>query len=80
LEAVVPGTKRVQPVKRGKKLTLEFTQARGEKKHLKFDSSSMSDGTLRALGLLVCGSLPGTRASRAYCPWPPARRKPCENI
>ena len=53
LTAVVPSTKRVQPVKRGKKLTLEFTQEWGEKKYLKFDSSSMSDGTLRALGLLV---------------------------
>jgi len=53
LTAIVPNTIKVQPVKRGKKLTLEFTQEWGERKRLKFDSSSMSDGTLRALGLLA---------------------------
>jgi predicted ATPase len=53
LTAIVPNTKKVQPVKRGKKLTLEFTQEWGEKKRLRFDASSMSDGTLRALGLLA---------------------------
>ena len=53
LTAIVPNTKKVMPVKRGRKLTLEFTQEWGKTKRLKFDSSSMSDGTLRALGLLA---------------------------
>ena len=39
--------------KHGNKLTLEFTQEWGEKKRLKFEAFSMSDGTLRALGLLT---------------------------
>jgi len=53
LTSIVPNTMQVQPVKRGKKRTLEFTQEWGENKHLKFGASSMSDGTLRALGLLA---------------------------
>ena len=53
LTAIVPNTKKVMPVKRGRKLTLEFTQEWGKTNRLKFDSSSMSDGTLRALGLLA---------------------------
>jgi predicted ATPase len=53
LTAIVPNTTKVQPIKHGKKLTLEFTQEWGQKKRLKFESFSMSDGTLRALGLLA---------------------------
>jgi predicted ATPase len=53
LTAIVPNTRRVQPIKHGKKLSLEFTQEWGERKRLKFEAFSMSDGTLRALGLLT---------------------------
>ena len=53
LGSIVPNTTRVYPSKQGNKLTLEFTQEWGEKKRLKFEAFSMSDGTLRALGLLT---------------------------
>jgi predicted ATPase len=53
LATIVPNTTRVRPLKHGNKLALEFTQEWGEKKRLKFESFSMSDGTLRALGLLT---------------------------
>lgn len=53
LTAIVPNTRRVQPIKHGNKLSLEFTQEWGERKRLKFEAFSMSDGTLRALGLLT---------------------------
>jgi predicted ATPase len=53
LTTIVPNTTHVQPVKHGNKLSLEFTQEWGEKKRIKFESFSMSDGTLRALGLLT---------------------------
>jgi predicted ATPase len=53
LSAIVPNTTHVQPVKHGNKLSLAFTQEWGEGKRLKFESFSMSDGTLRALGLLT---------------------------
>ncbi len=53
LTTIVPNTTKVQPIKHGKKLTLEFTQEWGQNKRLKFESFSMSDGTLRALGLLA---------------------------
>jgi predicted ATPase len=53
LATIVPNTTKVQPIKHGKKLTLEFTQEWGQNKRLKFESFSMSDGTLRALGLLT---------------------------
>jgi len=53
LTTIVPNTSKVEPKKHGKKLTLEFTQEWGEKKRLKFESFSMSDGALRALGLLA---------------------------
>ena len=52
LMTIAPNTTRVEPIKHGKKLTLEFTQEWGQNKQLKFESFSMSDGTLRALGLL----------------------------
>jgi predicted ATPase len=53
LEAVVPYTKHVRPVKHGNKLALEFIQEWAEGKRLRFESFNMSDGTLRALGLLT---------------------------
>ena len=53
LATIVPNTKRVQVKKHGKNLSLEFTQEWGEKKRLKFEGFSMSDGTLRAIGLLA---------------------------
>lgn len=55
LETIVPYTKRVRPIKHGNRLSLEFIQEWGEqkKKRLKFESFNMSDGTLRALGLLL---------------------------
>ncbi|MCI0379368.1 MAG: AAA family ATPase [Gemmataceae bacterium] len=53
LATIVPSTTKVQPIKHGKKLTLEFTQDWGQGKPLKFEAFSMSDGTLRALGLLT---------------------------
>jgi predicted ATPase len=53
LASIVPGTKRVRTVKYGKQLSLRFTQEWGEQKRLPFEAFSMSDGTLRALGLLL---------------------------
>ena len=53
LATIVPNTKRVQVKKHGKNLSLEFTQEWGETKRLKFEGFSMSDGTLRAIGLLA---------------------------
>jgi predicted ATPase len=53
LATIVPNTTRVQVKKHGKNLSLEFTQEWGDKKRLKFESFSMSDGTLRAIGLLA---------------------------
>ncbi len=53
LGTVVPGTTGVRPVKHGKKLSLEFTQEWGDDKKIKFEGFAMSDGTLRALGILA---------------------------
>jgi predicted ATPase len=53
LAAIVPHTTLVRPIKHGNKLALEFTQEWGQGKRLKFEAFSMSDGTLRALGLLT---------------------------
>ncbi len=53
LDTIVPNTTRVQVKKHGKNLSLEFTQEWGERKRLKFEGFSMSDGTLRAIGLLA---------------------------
>lgn len=55
LAAIVPNTKQVEVKKHGKSLALRFTQEWGEQKpkRLKFDGFSMSDGTLRAIGLLA---------------------------
>jgi len=53
LANIVPGTTAVRPKKHGNKLSLEFSQEWGGKKTIKFEAFSMSDGTLRALGLLM---------------------------
>ena len=53
LESVVPKTTKVLAKKHGNKLSLEFTQQWGDNKKLKFEAFSMSDGTLRTLGLLT---------------------------
>ena len=53
LATIVPNTKHVEIKKHAKKLSLEFTQEWGEKKRLRFEAFHMSDGTLRALGLLA---------------------------
>lgn len=53
LSTIVPNTRSVEVKKHGQNLSLEFTQVWGEKKRLKFEGFSMSDGTLRAIGLLA---------------------------
>jgi len=53
LKTIVPNTTHVHAKKHGNKLSLEFTQEWGERKRLKFEAFNMSDGTLRALGLLT---------------------------
>ncbi len=53
LEAIVPHTNEVRAIKHGNKLGLEFVQQWNASKGLRFEGSSMSDGTLRALGLLM---------------------------
>lgn len=53
LESVVPGTVDVRPKKHGNKLTLEFTQQRMRAEPVRFEAFSMSDGTLRVLGLIA---------------------------
>ncbi len=54
LEAIVPGLKGVGVKTLGPKETIEFQQeVSGDPNPLRFLASSMSDGTLRALGVLV---------------------------
>jgi predicted ATPase len=53
LAAISPGMKRVFRVRQGKQLSLRFVQEWADKKTLDFDAFSMSDGTLRALGLIL---------------------------
>ena len=53
LESIVPRTIGVQPKKHGNKLMLEFTQDWAKTEPVKFDAFSMSDGTLRVLGILA---------------------------
>jgi len=60
LGTIVPNTRRVRTKKHGNKLALEFTQEWGNRKSLRFEAFNMSDGTLRALGLLT-----------AVFQWPP---------
>lgn len=53
LTAIVPEISKVHRFRLGMKETLHFHQARVGKSELTFAASSMSDGTLRALGALV---------------------------
>jgi predicted ATPase len=53
LTTIVPGTTAIRTKKHGKKLSLEFTQDWGRRKHVSFEAFAMSDGTLRALGILT---------------------------
>ena len=54
LAAITPGVTGVAPLTMGTKLTLDFRQeVRGAKHPWRFLASNMSDGTLRALGVLV---------------------------
>jgi predicted ATPase len=52
LAAIVPSTAAVRDVKHGNKVTLGFTQ-KWDDKSLNFEAFNMSDGTLRALGILL---------------------------
>lgn len=53
LRTIVPKTTHVASKKHGNKLSLEFTQQWNDSSKLRFEAFSMSDGTLRALGLLT---------------------------
>lgn len=53
LATIVPNTKSVNVKRHGDSLSLEFTQEWGEERRLRFEGISMSDGTLRAIGLLA---------------------------
>lgn len=53
LASIVPNTTKVESIKHGKKLSLQFQQDWGSKVKLRFEAFNMSDGTLRALGLLM---------------------------
>jgi len=68
LEAVVPGIVAVEPRQLGPKETLLFRQTVvGDKNPWQFMASSMSDGTLRVLGVLVA-SLQANGKQRATIP------------
>lgn len=53
LAAIAPQTVGVTPKAHGNKLSLQFTQQWSASKKVKFDAFSMSDGTLRAVGLIA---------------------------
>ena len=53
LASIVPHTVGVNPKRRGNKLALEFVQDWRRSELVKLEAFGMSDGTLRALGLLV---------------------------
>ena len=53
LESIVPGTIGIDPKRYGDKLSLEFTQRWPDSRRMKFKAHNMSDGTLRAVGLLA---------------------------
>ena len=53
LEHIVPNTVDVKPKAHGNKLALEFAQQWPDARSIKFEAFNMSDGTLRALGLLA---------------------------
>ena len=53
LRAIVPATKSVRSRQTGNKLILEFAQDWGLKEPVRFPAYNISDGTLRALGVLA---------------------------
>ena len=53
LGTIVPGTVDIKPKEYGNKLILELTQQSSNSKEIKFESFNLSDGTLRAVGLLT---------------------------
>lgn len=53
LGTIVPGTVDIKPKEYGNKLVLELTQESFNSKEIKFESFNLSDGTLRAIGLLT---------------------------
>lgn len=53
LKTIVPDTVSVRPKKHGNKLSMSFVQQWNTDKKLTFDAFSMSDGTLRSLGLIL---------------------------
>ena len=53
LASIVPHTVKATPKRRGNKLALEFVQDWGRSEPVKLEAFGMSDGTLRALGLLL---------------------------
>jgi len=53
LSKIVPGTTSVEPKSLGRKETIEFRQDVGREHPWRFDALNMSDGTLRALGILL---------------------------
>jgi predicted ATPase len=53
LGQIVPGMTSVEPKSVGRKETLEFRQNVGQRHDWRFDALNMSDGTLRALGILL---------------------------
>jgi predicted ATPase len=53
LTSISAGVTRVSPMRQGKQLTLRFLQNWGEGKRLDFEAYNMSDGLLRALGLIL---------------------------
>lgn len=53
MRAIVPNTRSVRTKKHGNKVSMTFVQGWEDERHLTFDAFSMSDGTLRSLGLIL---------------------------
>lgn len=53
LSKVVPGVRKVEPISLGPKETIQFQQEIDEQRTWNFPALNMSDGTLRALGVLL---------------------------
>lgn len=67
LQKVVPGIASVSPLSLGKKETIEIRQTvAGDENPWKFPGASMSDGTLRALGVLVAAFQGAGNGSRKH--------------
>ena len=60
LQSIAPGTVDVRPKMQGDRLSLEFTQKAKNSREVKFPAFGMSDGTLRALGLVAAVFQPST--------------------